>query len=118
MDRLDLTGERRDEGSESPVAIACGVPPVGHSARIRRTSPSTASAVPHSTPARMQSSVRRPIARWGGVSSVAGSLAVRRTRVSDEVRTPGMMTPPMKRPSAVMQSKVVAVPKSTTMVSR
>ncbi len=28
-----------------------------------------------------------------------------------------MMTPPMKRPSAVMQSKVVAVPKSTTRVS-
>src|SRR5205807_2773424 len=31
---------------------------------------------------------------------------------------PGMITPPKKCPSAVMQSNVVAVPKSTTMVSR
>ena len=56
--------------------------------------------------------------RSGGVSSVAGSFAVRLMSASDAVRTPGMMTPPMKRPSAVMQSNVVAVPKSTTIVSR
>ena len=49
---------------------------------------------------------------------MAGSLAVLRTRSSEAVRTPGMITPPMKRPSPVMQSNVVAVPKSTTMVSR
>ncbi len=52
------------------------------------------------------------------MSAVAGSLAVRRIRLSAPVRTPGAMTPPMNRPSAVMQSKVVAVPKSTTIVSR
>ena len=39
-------------------------------------------------------------------------------RWSADVRNPGMMTPPMNRPSAVMQSKVVAVPKSTTTVSQ
>ena len=66
----------------------------------------------------MHSSVRRPIT-WGGArSSVAGSLAVRRVSWSAAVRSPGMITPPMKRASAVTQSKVVAVPKSTTMVSR
>ncbi len=50
--------------------------------------------------------------------STRGSLAVRRVRVSAPVRMPGAMTPPRKTPSAVMQSKVVAVPRSTTMVSR
>ena len=91
----------------------------GHSARMRRTSPSTASAAPQSTPTRMQSSVRRPIACVGGSNSVAGSFAVLRTNSSDAVRRPGMITPPMKRapPATVMQSNVVAVPKSTTMVS-
>src|SRR5436309_4296050 len=101
-----------------PVAITWGALPLGHSALMRRTSPSTASAAPSRTPERMQSSVRRPITRSGGVSSVAGSLAVLRMRASDAGRTPGMITPPMKRPSPVMQSNVVAVPKSTTMVSR
>jgi hypothetical protein len=55
--------------------------------------------------------------RGGALSSVAGSLAARRVSWSAAVRRPGMMTPPMKRPSAVMQSKVVAVPKSTTTTS-
>ena len=65
----------------------------------------------------MHSSVRRPITRAGARSSVAGSLAVRRVSWSAAVRSPGMMTPPMKRASAVTQSNVVAVPKSTTIVS-
>src|SRR6266700_3159309 len=101
-----------------PVAITCGVPPLGHSALMRRTIPSTASTVPSSTPARMHSSVRRPMTRSGGTSSVAGSFAVPRISASAAVRLPGMMTPPRNRPSPVMQSNVVAVPKSTTIVSR
>src|SRR6266581_2967717 len=101
-----------------PVAITWGVCLLGHSALMRRTTPSTASAVPSSTPARIASSVRRPIVCAGGVSSVAGSFAVPRISASEAVRIPGMITPPRKRPSAVMQSNVVAVPKSTTMVSR
>src|SRR5579859_2113799 len=103
-----------------PVATTTGFCRDGHSARTRRTTPSTASAVPQSTPTRMQSSVLRPMAWVGGDSSVAGSFAVLRTSSSDAVRRPGMITPPMKRtraPSATMQSNVVAVPKSTTMVS-
>src|SRR5882762_2256739 len=101
-----------------PVAMTCGVWPLGHSALMRRTIPSTASAVPSNTPERIASSVRRPMVRTGGIRSVAGSLAVPRIRASDAVRIPGMITPPRKWPSAVMQSNVVAVPKSTTMVSR
>src|SRR5206468_5788106 len=100
-----------------PVAMTCGVVPFGHSALIRRTIPSTASAVPNSTPERIASSVRRPMVRDGGVSSVAGSLAVPRMSASDAVRIPGMITPPRKWPSAVMQSNVVAVPNSTTIES-
>src|SRR6267154_3243056 len=57
-----------------PVAMTCGVWPFGHSALMRRTIPSTASAVPSNTPDRMASSVRRPMVREGGVRSVAGSL--------------------------------------------
>src|SRR5207249_336588 len=101
-----------------PVAMTWGVLPLGHSPLMRRTMPSTASAAPSKTPARIQSSVRRPMTCSGGVSSVAGSFAVLRISASDAVRSPGMITPPMNRPSAVMQSNVVAVPKSTTMVSR
>ena len=37
---------------------------------------------------------------------------------TDVARTPGAITPPMNTPSAVMQSYVVAVPRSTTIVSR
>jgi hypothetical protein len=48
---------------------------------------------------------------------VAGSFDVRRNSVSAEVRTPGWITPPRKTPSLVMQSYVVAVPRSTTMQS-
>src|SRR3989441_12807806 len=58
------------------------------------------------------------VQREGGVRSVAGSLAVPRMSASDAVRMPGMITPPRKWPSAVMQSNVVAVPKSTTIESR
>ena len=66
----------------------------------------------------MHSSVRVPITRLGAMSSVAGSFDVRRKSVSADVRTPGAITPPRKTPSAVMQSKVVAVPRSTTIASR
>ena len=61
----------------------------------------------------MHSSVRVPIVRAGATSSVAGSFDVRRNSVSADVRTPGVITPPRKTPSFVMQSKVVAVPRST-----
>ena len=53
----------------------------------------------------------------GSLSSVAGSLAARRVSWSADVLRPGMIAPPRKRASAVTQSKVVAVPKSTTMAS-
>jgi hypothetical protein len=53
----------------------------------------------------------------GARSSVAGSLAARRVSWSAEVRSPGMIAPPRNRASPVTQSKVVAVPKSTTMLS-
>src|SRR3989454_6616516 len=82
-----------------PVAMTCGVWPFGHSALMRRTIPSTASAVPSSTPERIASSVRRPMVREGGVRSVAGSLAVPRMSASDAVRMPGMITPGIRTAS-------------------
>ena len=101
-----------------PVAITSGSCGPGHSALMRRTSPSMASAAPSTTPDRMHSSVRRPMTRAGGSNSVAVSLAVFRNSVSADICTPGEMTPPMNLPSPVMQSKVVAVPRSTTMQSQ
>ena len=100
-----------------PVAITRGTCDVGHSAFSRATSPSMLAAAPNITPARMQRSVRFPIARAGATSSVAERRAARRKSVSAEVRMPGWMMPPWKTPSAVMQSYVVAVPRSTTMQS-
>ena len=85
---------------------------------MRRTSPSIDSAAPSTTPARMHSSVRRPITWLGGTSSVAESLAALRKSDSADTWTPGAMTPPRNTPSRVMQSNVVAVPRSTTMQSR
>src|SRR4030095_9093280 len=105
-------------GARPPVATTNGTTSRGHSPLILLTNPSIASALPNTTPERMHSSVRRPITRAGGEISVAGSLAVRRNNVSADVRTPGAITPPRNTPSAVMQSYVVAVPRSTTIVSR
>ena len=72
-----------------PVAITFGTCERGHSPLMRRTMPSTESTAPKTTPARMHSSVRVPITFMGAMSSVAGSLEVRRKSVSAEVRTPG-----------------------------
>ena len=47
--------------------------------------------------------------------STRGSLEALRKRASEEIMTPGEMAPPRYSPSADMASKVVAVPKSTTM---
>src|SRR3989442_5131368 len=83
-----------------PVATVSGRVFDGHSALMRRTRPSTASAVPHITPARMQSSVRRPIARAGGGTSVSVGLPDPPPTPSDAERTPGPITPPLKPPLA------------------
>src|SRR6266516_1520053 len=115
---LSSTTQSTSAASAAPPCSPWSAPRSPTASTQPSAMPSTASALPRSTPDRMQSSVRRPMTCCGGVSSVAGSLAVRLMRASDAVRTPGMMTPPINRPSAVMQSKVVAVPKSTTMVSR
>ena len=80
--------------------------------------PSIASAPPNITPARMHSSVRRPITRGGTVSSVAGSFDVRRVSVSADVRMPGAITPPRNTPSAVMQSYVAGIKSYASLMQR
>src|SRR5881296_3191546 len=55
------TGGLATRFARPPVAITWGVSPFGHSALMRRTMPSTASALPSNTPARIASSVRRPM---------------------------------------------------------
>ena len=65
-----------------------------------------------------QSSVFLPMTERGGARRTCGNCAVARVRTSSPACGPGAMTPPRKTPSAEMQSKVVAVPRSTTTVSR
>ena len=75
------------------IAITCGVPRI--SSASRRTSASTAPAVPHTTPARSDSSVLRPSARSGRRSSTRGSRAARWNSASAASPSPGAMMPPM-----------------------
>ena len=115
---LDRGGERRDDGGEPagghhPRRRCHRATPRGSAARSRPPRPlSRRGRRPEYTP---RCADRSPVR--GALSSVAGSLAVRRVSWSAAVRRPGMITPPMKRASAVTQSNVVAVPKSTTIVS-
>ena len=62
----------------------------------------------------MPAAVVVPIAASGRTSSMRGSRAVRCASASIEIRRPGAMAPPRYAPSAAIASKVVAVPKSTT----
>src|ERR1017187_7028879 len=48
--------------------------------------------------------------------SMRGRRAARAKRASAEMPSPGAMAPPRNSPRGEMQSKVVAVPKSTTMM--
>ena len=49
-----------------------------------------------------------------GETSTEGRRAVSRSREEAIMERPGQMTPPRKAPSEPTQSKVIAVPKSTT----
>ena len=56
---------------------------------------------------------------WGGrANSTRGSLEALRKRASIEMEMPGAMAPPRYSPRGETASKVVAVPKSTTMSPR
>ena len=55
-----------------------------------------------------------PTTRGGRASSTRCSRAARENRASALICTPGVITPPRYSPFGVTQSKVVAVPKSTT----
>ena len=59
--------------------------------------------------------VLRPSTLEGIVSSTLGSFAARVKRASAAICTPGAITPPRYSPFGLTTSKVVAVPKSTTM---
>jgi hypothetical protein len=63
----------------------------------------------------MLATVFLPMAVRGRVISTRGSLAVRLYRASADTIRPGAMMPPAYSPLGVTTSKVVAVPKSTTM---
>src|SRR2546430_1398997 len=56
-----------------------------------------------------------PITFPGSLISTRGSRAARAKRASDEIPSPGAMTPPRYSPFAEITSNVIAVPKSTTM---
>src|SRR3972149_3703003 len=59
--------------------------------------------------------VLRPMAVGGATSSTRDSRAARETSASAAVTSPGAMAPPTNSPRSSTQSKLVAVPKSTTM---
>ena len=63
----------------------------------------------------MLCTVFRPITDLGREISTRGSLAARWNNASAEMPIPGQIAPPRYSPRAEMASKVVAVPKSTTM---
>jgi hypothetical protein len=62
----------------------------------------------------MALTVDLPMTRAGRAISTRGSRAARRNSASAEIASPGAITPPRYSPAADTQSKVVAVPKSTT----
>ena len=64
----------------------------------------------------IDSTVLRPITLRGSTSSTRRSAAARANSASRLMSMPGKMAPPRYSPLAEMASKVVAVPKSTTMV--
>jgi hypothetical protein len=66
-------------------------------------------------PACIESTVRVPITFGGRAMLTRGSLDARKNSASRLMPMPGAMTPPRYTPSPPMTSKVVAVPKSTTM---
>ena len=57
-----------------------------------------------------------PITLRGSVSSTRRSAAARPNSASMEISMPGKIAPPRYSPFSEMTSKVVAVPKSTTIV--
>ena len=60
--------------------------------------------------------VVRPMTVAGLRTSIRGRRAARWNSASAEICGPGQITPPRYSPRAEMASKVVAVPKSTTMI--
>ena len=64
----------------------------------------------------MLSTVPVPMTLAGLRMSTRGRRAARAKRASAEMPRPGAMAPPKNSPLRLMQSKVVAVPKSTTMM--
>ena len=62
----------------------------------------------------MEPTVERPMTLPGLRTSTRGRRAARWKRASALMPTPGQITPPRYSPFLVTTSKVVAVPKSTT----
>ena len=85
------------------------------SAAIRRVIPSTWPANPKMMPDCRASTVFLPITWCGRVSSTLSSCAARRVSASTEISIPGASAPPTNSPLALAASKLVEVPKSTTM---
>jgi hypothetical protein len=82
----------------------------------RRTMPSMSDAKPYKMPDCSDSTVFLPITLRGSMSSTARNAAARPNNASIEISMPGAMAPPMNSPLAEMMSKLVPVPKSTTIV--
>ena len=96
-----------------PVAMASASSP--SSARSRWTIPSTWAAIPKMTPERIASMVDLPISERGSSRSTLGRRAARSVSASSEISIPSAMMPPRYSPAPETTSKVLAVPKSTTM---
>ena len=82
---------------------------------MRRHMPSTWAAYPYSAPDWMDSTVDLPMTLRGSTSSTRRSAAAWWNNASMEMAMPGAMAPPRYSPVPEMASKVVAVPRSTTM---
>ena len=81
---------------------------------MRETMPSTMATYPKNSPDCIDVTVVPPMIDAGLRTSTRGSRAARWNRASAEMPMPGQMTPPRYSPAAEIASKVVAVPKSTT----
>src|SRR5262249_37249990 len=97
-----------------PVAIA-GASGAARSARISRTMPSPCPAKPYTIPDCRAPTVVFAITVGGSAKSTRTSRAARANSASMEISIPGASTPPTYSPSGETTSKLVDVPKSTTM---
>src|SRR5262249_10251358 len=106
-------------GHSPPVAITVTAPGSSgdSSTAIRRAIPSTCPANPYTIPDCSASTVFLPITLGGLVNSTLSSCAARRDSASTEISIPGAIAPPTNSPRALTASKLVEVPKSTTIAA-